>query len=255
MSPPRFAILVAICFGRDKRNNPPINQVHRVTIINQNLKIMLSAPGMHVDTVLMTSGFPDDLLAQGDQSAFNRRVDVPQDDLHWYKFGHKRVEGRMYPCEGRVQKRDDGRCTSLKLHAWNLTEYDGILAFDSDACLIEDPRPYLMRQYELGTYFAHSGREKKPTREGFNSHLFYFQPSRILYKLLTDMARLGDYYPFTNGEQDVLETVFPVHLPNPAPPKNKHRVGSLLKMSHKCNGLPWDHPEVTRWRNISGPSA
>ena len=38
-------------------------------------------------------------------------------------------------------------------------------------------------------------------RLGINSHLIYLQPNRLLFRTLADMARNGDYMPYTMGEQ------------------------------------------------------
>ena len=57
---------------------------------------------------------------------------------------------------------------------------------------------------------------------GLNSHLFFLQPSALVFRLLTDMATSGSFVPFTNSDQDVLETVFASHKLMPELPLNLH---------------------------------
>ena len=57
---------------------------------------------------------------------------------------------------------------------------------------------------------------------GLNSHLFFLQPSALVFRLLTDMATSGSFVPFKSSDQDVLETVFASHKLMPELPLNLH---------------------------------
>ena len=144
-----------------------------------------------------------------------RRILGPDDGMrHW-----PREAGGRY-----VQRRQDAECTSLKLLVWNLTEYERVMVADTDTCMHEDPAPWIRAQW--AEYFV-MGREgnfgnRQRGYLGLNSHLFFLQPSALVFRLLTDVATSGSFVPFTNGDQDVLETVFAAHRPMPALPRNVH---------------------------------
>ena len=85
-------------------------------------------------------------------------------------------------------------------------------------------RPWVRRHWS--EYFV-MGREGNfgNTQRGYvglNSHLFFLQPSALVFRLLTDMATSGSFVPYTNSDQDVLETVFASHKLMPELPLNLH---------------------------------
>ena len=47
-------------------------------------------------------------------------------------------------------------------------------------------------------------------------------PSAQVYRILADMAASRSYVPYTNGEQDVVESVFAAHRPMPPLPAHSH---------------------------------
>ena len=49
---------------------------------------------------------------------------------------------------------------------------------------------------------------------------------------MADMATSGSFVPFTNGDQDVLETIFSAHKPMPKMPANQH--GKALACPGRC---------------------
>ena len=58
-------------------------------------------------------------------------------------------------------------------------------------------------------------------------------------RLLRDKAASGDFMPYTNGEQDVLETVFPVHgLMRVEPPAHRH-LAQPSDIGSKCEALSY----------------
>ena len=60
-----------------------------------------------------------------------------------------------------------------------------------------------------------------------------------LHRLLRDKAASGDFMPYTNGEQDVLETVFPVHgLMRVEPPAHRH-LAQPSDIGAKCEAVSY----------------
>mmetsp|Transcript_7673 Transcript_7673/g.22635 ORF Transcript_7673/g.22635 Transcript_7673/m.22635 type:complete len:253 (-) Transcript_7673:154-912(-) len=249
----RLAILCTICAGKDKRGNPPINQIHRATILGTNARRILDAtpfPQAQVDLVLLESGFNMDQF-QDRLSMWDRILHYPRDELsHVTRF--KRDPRRFWPLNDIVQKRVDGNCTSLKFHGWALTEYDGILLMDSDACFVEDPRPKMYNFTRDNLYIVCGHERAKRPHDGFIAFRMYFKPNALLSRLMFDKSRYGDFMPYTNGEQDVFETVFPVHLPDSyrSLPRVRHHVGSMPKFAAQCLNLgPNDY---NPYANITG---
>ena len=101
----------------------------------------------------------------------------------------------------------------VKLHAWNLTEYDMLLVSDLDVLFVTSPLPALRRAHAERLIFEASGAEYALRGyAGFNSHMMLIRPSRDLYAILTANAALGHFVPYTLGDQDVLETMLPLSV-------------------------------------------
>ena len=65
----------------------------------------------------------------------------------------------------------------------------------------------LRRHDAAGTILlaSHEGREEYT---GINSHFMFVRPDAAVARLLIDKAGSGDFRIFTNGEQDVIETIY-----------------------------------------------
>jgi len=93
---------------------------------------------------MLVSGFkPSDYSHHVKQTkdaafGFDKVVTVPCDDLS-FKIRH-RDDGLMHVSQ-HIQ--DHGHCTSLKLSAWKLVEYDILFHTDSDICFHVNPDPYV----------------------------------------------------------------------------------------------------------------
>ena len=134
-----------------------------------------------------------------------------EQERHWYKS-----QERMPPVQ-KLGANSVVRGVSanyiVKLHAWNLTEYDMLLMSDLDVLFVTSPLPALRRAHAERLIFEASGVEYA-TRgyAGFNSHMMLIRPSRDLYAILTANAALGHFVPYTLGDQDVLETMLPLSV-------------------------------------------
>ena len=59
-------------------------------------------------------------------------------------IAHSRAHGRIPPLpESVIQARDDGAYTSVKFHAWRLTQYAIVFHSDVDVLFLESPRQAL----------------------------------------------------------------------------------------------------------------
>lgn len=119
-----------------------------------------------------------------------------------------------------VQQRNDFACTSLKLLAWNMTEYDVVLMADTDNVFLADPLDWV--HAHAHHYFVATHEIVSRGYEGINSHLMLLQPSRVLFQILAENARTGGFEPYTNSDQDVIEQVFGAHRDFPALPPHRH---------------------------------
>lgn len=243
---PRLAIMCCLCAAKDKRNNPPINQIHRANILGQSLMTTLAPPGppgIRVEKVLVVAGFDNAKYMANWTRYWDRVIVMPTERLNFMKR-RKRDASRMWPLNDKTQNRPDGNCTVLKLHTWNLTEYDGVLAIDSDACFKEDPRPQMLELYRRRLYFVAGHERSVRPHDGFHAFTYWMIPNHYIYRVMTDKARLGDFMPFANGEQDVFETVFPVHEKTTFTrlPRCVHHAGTMALFAQRCLHYPPGSP-------------
>lgn len=106
-----------------------------------------------------------------------------------------------------VQNRRDGWATYFKFKAWTHEEYDKILISDADVIWRANPDPVLEgpgSDFVFQTFLEKADR----TSKGLNTHLMIITPSKDTYEKLVEWASSGAYLPYTNTEQDVLESHF-----------------------------------------------
>ena len=113
-----------------------------------------------------------------------------------------------WPTSGIVQRRTDCACTSLRFFAWNLIQYERILVSDSDMCLYQDPLEWLNWQYRLGRHFVAKREIANRGYYGINDGLAMIKPSVDVFYILVNLARTQSQTPYTNGVQDVTESVY-----------------------------------------------
>jgi len=215
----RLAFVTTLCNRNDYMGHTGDTQVQRAI----NLRRSLTFTGSNVHTVALLHGFPPDAFRKMRNSGWAevhnttahrlpfRAIVHPEKGYHW---GSPRANLG-------VQLRTDGACTVHKLFAWNLTQFDRVMVSDTDVCMLEDPVPWMRKNGDR--YFVASSNSRWARGyEGFLSALMFLQPSRLVGKILMDSARTGSFIPYTNTEQDVIETVFATHLDYPTLPKWAH---------------------------------
>lgn len=104
-----------------------------------------------------------------------------------------------------VQRRRDGWATYFKFYAWQATQFDLILMVDLDVCFIGDLDDAVAK-LPAGKPFLASPERFDRKYDGLNTHLMALEPSQRTFDELIQRARNGDYIPYTNTEQDVLES-------------------------------------------------
>ena len=190
----RLAIVITICNGTDYVGSPPDHQISRV-------RRALGCFGTNESVKILNTGFRLNNISGVEVTH------VPP--LHLKPRFNDRDKDHLWVPNNAVQHRLDGNCTATKFHAWNLTEFDAVAVVDSDVCL----RPLsLMNSLHAFSksdkIFAASPERAFRKYNGFNTHLMFLKPNRHIFNLLIDKAASSDFVPYTNTEQDVLETVF-----------------------------------------------
>ena len=84
---------------------------------------------------------------------------------------------------------------------------------NAQVCLRAPVAPWLHRtvQSSPAPYFLATPERYKRAYDGLNTHMMYLQPNALILKLLRDKAKTGDFLPYTNTEQDAIETAFSPH--------------------------------------------
>eukprot|EP00747_Dinoflagellata_sp_TGD_P170147 gnl/TRDRNA2_/TRDRNA2_200984_c0_seq1.p1 gnl/TRDRNA2_/TRDRNA2_200984_c0~~gnl/TRDRNA2_/TRDRNA2_200984_c0_seq1.p1 ORF type:complete len:334 (-),score=33.58 gnl/TRDRNA2_/TRDRNA2_200984_c0_seq1:57-1058(-) len=120
-------------------------------------------------------------------------------------------QGRWWVFDTAVQRRRDGWATYFKFYGWRKARYDRILMVDLDICFLDNPDPVLAALSAEEIFKASPSREGR-RYWGLNTGVMVFSPSLGVFRSLVSRAASGDYVPYTNTEQDVLEFEFPPHL-------------------------------------------
>ena len=217
----RLAIVYAICNGTDWARSPPIKQIERVGAA-------LDCFGANRSNVrVLSTGF----------QRYDTVGGIHLDDVPPLAFQprYKDDGAHLWVNEGRVQLRRDGACTLTKFHAWNLTNLDAVAVLDSDICLHNPASVWnaLANFSQSSQPFAAGPERAKRKYRGFNTRVMFLKPSPAIFKVLIDKAASGDFLPYSNTEQDVIETVFSpsVHAKKNLAPHHEHQKGCTCKVS------------------------
>lgn len=128
-----------------------------------------------------------------------------------YSAKEAEEQGRWWSPGRMPLVRKDGWATYFKFYAWRASWYDRVLLADLDICFKENPDPKLLDIPSEVTFMASAERADR-RYWGINSRLMVLRPSVGVFRALTSRAASGEYVPYTNTEQDVLEFMFPAHL-------------------------------------------
>ena len=225
MPSPKLAFVTFLCNGSDHHGFGWADQLLRAHRLGLSVASYMQDADIDRIAVTYNYGFPDvtvpPLTMAGwrvwnashiPQESFALRPifrDEPDARLHWPRSKHT-----------RVQRRPDYNCTSLKLLAWNLTQYDRVMVSDTDNCMVEDPVPWMRRH--RNHYFVATPQGLDRPYQGISSHLMYLQPSELVFRMLRDTATSRSFIPYTNSEQDIIETVFATRRDFPRLPRHRH---------------------------------
>ena len=213
------AVVVALCNGSDYLRSPATFQLARAELLAASLRTHVSRDGA---LVALTHGFGEAALTRMRVAGFwiedRSRADLDRVAL---SPRYTELPGKKFPRQpqakflsvAHVGVRPDGRCTCLKLHAWNLLQFDAVLLADSDVAFVDNVWPWIHERLAEDEYFV-AGEEWDSSRQnyrGLNSHLVFLRPNAITFRMLRDASVAGNFVPRTNGEQDVVESLFTTH--------------------------------------------
>ena len=101
--------------------------------------------------------------------------------------------------------------TCFKLLFWNLTEYAEVVHFDADVLWLGENSDYVFGHPNATGVEMVATWELRPQPDwqfSFNSHLMRLTPSAERFESLVRRMETGDWRPYTNGEQDILNSEF-----------------------------------------------
>lgn len=218
-----LAIVVSLCSSPDRNPAATAFDLRLAMHLGESLDRLV---GSRAEKVLLVSGVDvsSPALARS-LSHFDRVVSVERSTLA-LGVRTKRDRRRFWPLNNATFLRPDGVCSTLKLHAWNLTQYAAVLVQGTDLCLLEDPLPWMRTMLAKDGYFYAplETRRSVPARahDGLSDRLIFTRPDALVFQVLKDNAKTGDNMPFANSVADVLETALPVHLPHEEMPRHLH---------------------------------
>ena len=130
-----------------------------------------------------------------------------------YNLSRAQEFGKRYTGQDNVprvvQKRKDGWATYVKFLAWSMSQCKRVLAFDADCHFDANIEEELVSgpDEEFSAYpppaYGTAGRGYL----GINSARLLLTPSPHKYEMIVGAANRSEYIPFTNIDQDVLETL------------------------------------------------
>ena len=208
---PRFALVTLVCNG-SRFGSHHYMGLRTYDFVHQANQLARSVASSHIEKVVLTSGL--DVQSIQGLTRFWSVVQVHPKQLlenavkPIYTSPVTTGARVRWPTSGIVQRRTDCACTSLRFFAWNLIQYERILVSDSDMCLYQDPLEWLNWQYRLGRHFVAKREIANRGYYGINDGLAMIKPSVDVFYILVNLARTQSQTPYTNGVQDVTESVY-----------------------------------------------
>lgn len=192
-----------------------LGQVERYVYAATTLIKSLNAVGSAVDRIALTAYLRPSHLATlaragycvidlSEDAVAGRGIDMRRFYSPLYSERQARADGR--PWLGRTQARIDGAATYYKFFAWALTPYERVLHIDADFAFGERPDAFLTT---TTAYFQAKRGVAGRSYVGLNSHRLLVTPDANIFALLLAKAASGQYFTYTNTDQDVIETIFP----------------------------------------------
>ena len=248
----RFAIATTLCASTAAATAPLSASINQAN----SLLAMLRASGSRLESVALCHGLGPaerglltkagwqrvrDVSLQIDVATAFKPIETPTEGLLWPTRAldrsklrsHQTTKGdRLRLRAGYVLPYTDGGCSALKLLAWSLVEYDGILLAEPDTTFLERPDEWVYAAHAARRYFVGAYRNlslEQPTSrgagsDGLYSSLLWLQPNKLVHRVLSDKARTANYLPRTNTIIDVIESAMPIHA-MPSIPMPRHKRG------------------------------
>lgn len=199
-----YAIAVPVCMGVDYLGHSPEAQLQ---YLEKFINCLPEQLPKEIDVVVLSHGFSSAQILHSVRG--DARIKNLESPVFPFKSRYHPEDGLAWPSNDHVQARTDGLCTTVKFNAWNLN-YDAIALVDDDVCL-RDTNGFL-KAFEV---FVNSGRDIQAEREkaqrpkfGLNTHMAFLKANSTHFHNLVHKAATGDFMPYTNTEQDVIESYF-----------------------------------------------
>ena len=167
-----------------------------------------------------------------------------------------RRDRRVYPF-APLHARADGARTLAKLLAFALVEYERVLAVDADVALLARPDEALRAAAAAPEQLFAARAEPRVwgADAGMQSNVMLLAPSLPTLHALLLRARRGQYLPFTNTEQDVLEAHFTLAAPFEPPAWAAARARLATAANESAAPAPAGRRERRRPRGRARPAA
>lgn len=217
---------------------------------------MLDAYGSRVDRLMLTAHLTQDAMARMAHEGGWRVIDftplgtaVARTGVDMACFYHPLfnkseaiAQGRAWNDRNHHPERRDGVGTYYKLLLFAMTDYKRILSIDVDVGIFDNPDTLLLSSPNLPIIMSAEPKAGLQKGVGTNSHIFYATPSNATLRRLLQMASDGCYWPFTNGEQDILESIFSPSSAHPFPAHDhtsehlyRRHVGALERIASSAS--------------------
>lgn len=205
----KTGLLVVLSNGTSYKGESPVLQVDKAMLLGLSVRIL----GSKLPLLALVDGFNVQEIRRLHETGFRTHdvSHIPKDE-YALKPIYKPEKGRKFPGSaehpGGVQGRQDFLSTSVKFLAWNLTQYDALMICDTDVVFRQDPWSYVHRLLRKNEYFSASNEDINRGYRGLNSHMMFIRPNSQVFRIVRDSATSGNFFPYTNGDQDVIESIF-----------------------------------------------
>lgn len=193
------------------------------SFVSQAILLKCTAGATNMPFHLMYAGLSEDEVLQLQQFGW-----ITHDMSHEVEFAqwlHRPVYteeeaialNRSWPdskeggVKSKVQDRTDGWATYFKYFAWR-APFEKVLLVDLDVCFTDASMPLEDRIAKLPNKDFLATRDIRRDWAGLDTHMVLLKPSNVTFAHLIRRSKEGDYVPFTNGDEDVLEVEFPPDL-------------------------------------------
>ena len=218
----RYAIGLVICKSQNSKAHS--SKSDNIALSHaawwfRSLQVAAGQKRGNVDHIAIVSGFHAHDLRN---ESWDRIIEVQPDAPYLRPHNNSNHLGHRNPLsiretprggEHTVHYRRDETCGALKLAAWNLTEYDGILLSEPHLCFNAsfDSLAWFEMVIRSRSYFYADFDASPHHYNNLNTRMIFLKPSDLIFQLLNDKAAVGNVMQHTKKDQNIIETIFGRH--------------------------------------------